>query len=308
MKRELGLDQISKDPASVVTVGTFDGVHLGHQAVLRYLVDRARDQAGRSVVLSFDPHPRQVVHGEDVPLLTTIEERADAMEKLGIDRFIVIPFTAEFSNLHAEEFVRKILVERIGLREIVIGYDHAFGRDRRGGADLLTVLGREHGFTVDVIPPQVVRQHVVSSSELREIISSRGDVALAAQLLGRPYSFLGTVVKGEGRGRGIGFPTANLRPNNSKKVVPAVGVYAVRARRGDATHDGMMNIGHRPTFGDGELALEVHLLDFDGDLYGTDLRVEFVARMRDERKFESLEALTQQLSKDRARCMDLLGG
>ncbi|MEX1054448.1 MAG: riboflavin biosynthesis protein RibF, partial [Rhodothermales bacterium] len=245
---------------------------------------------------------------EDVPLLTTIEERADAMEDLGIDRFIVIPFTTEFSKLQAEDFVRSILVDRIGLREIVIGYDHAFGRDRRGDAELLAVLGREHGFTVDVIPPQVVRQHVVSSSELRHIIAAEGDVKLAAQMLGRPYSFRGTVLRGEGRGRGIGFPTANLRPDHPKKVIPAVGVYAVRVRHGSEIHPGMMNIGHRPTFGEGRLALEVHLLDFDEDLYGRDLRVEFVARMRDERKFESREALTQQLSKDRARCIDLLGG
>lgn len=321
MKREYGLDQISVDPSSVVTVGTFDGVHVGHRAILRYLVRRAAEQGGTSVVASFDPHPREVVHEEEVPLLTTIPERATVMEQLGIDRFIVIPFTREFSKLQAEEFVRDVLVQRIGLQEIVIGYDHAFGRDRRGDAELLTALGTKHGFSVDVIPAQVVEEHVVSSTEIRDALTTEGDVKLAAQMLGRAYSLTGRVVKGEGRGRSIGFPTANLAVDHPRKVIPAVGVYAVRVYletpddRASSTGDGavtsayagMMNIGRRPTFGDHELTLEVHLLDFQRTIYGSDLRIEFVARMRDEQKFESVEALTEQLSRDRSRCKQLLG-
>ena len=311
MKREYGLDQISRDSSSVVTVGTFDGVHVGHQAILRYLVNRAAERSGTSVVLSFDPHPREVVHGEEVALLTTIDERAEVMEKLGIDRFIVIPFTEEFSKLQAESFVRDILVSRIGLQEIVIGYDHAFGRDRRGDAELLADLGNEHGFTVDIIPAQVVEEHVVSSTEIRAALTESGDVKLAAQMLGRRYSLKGTVTKGDGRGRTIGFPTANLSVDHPRKTIPAAGVYAVRvhvpAGESHEVYAGMMNIGNRPTFKGQDFAVEVHLLEFEGNLYGQDLRIEFVDRMRDERKFDSVEGLMEQLSRDRSRCMQLLG-
>lgn len=312
MKREFGLEQIRKDTSSVVTVGTFDGVHVGHQAIIRYLVNRARERNGTSVVVSFSPHPREVVHGEEIPLLTTIDERADAVEKLGVDRFIIILFTREFSRLKAEEFVREILVDRIGLREIAIGYDHAFGRDRRGGPEMLKDLGEQLGFTVDIIPAQVVNEHVVSSSEIRELLAGEGDVALAEALLGRPYSLRGTVVRGDGRGRAIGFPTANLSVDHPRKVIPAPGVYAVRVEipgrpaYGPGMLEGMMNIGYRPTFGSNDLAVEVHLLDFDDDLYGADLRVEFANRMRDEQKFESKQALVEQLSRDRSRCKVLL--
>ncbi len=312
MKREFGIDQIRNDPSSVVTVGTFDGVHVGHHAILRYLVDRATDRSGTSVVLSFDPHPREVVHSEEVPLLTTIDERAEVMERLGIDRFIVMPFTHDFSKLQADAFVRDVLVRRIGLQEIVIGYDHAFGRDRRGDADLLADLGERHGFTVDVIPAQVVEKHVVSSTEIREALTGAGDVRRAAQMLGRPYSLQGTVIKGDGRGRTIGFPTANLSVDHPRKVIPATGVYAVRAHPpGNSgpteSHAGMLNIGTRPTFGGRGVHVEVHLLDFRGDLYGKDLRIEFVERMRDEHKFDSVDALVEQLSRDRSRCKQLLG-
>lgn len=310
MIRQFGLDQIRHDPTSVLTVGTFDGVHVGHQAILKYLASRARERGGSSVVLSFDPHPREVVTGKAMPLLTTIAERADAVEAIGIDRFVILPFTKAFSMLPAEEFVEDILVRRIGLREIVIGYDHAFGHDRRGNAALLKQMGDDRGFTVDIIPAQVVAEHVVSSTQIRKLLESEGDVVSAAEMLGRNYSLRGTVVQGEGRGRSIGFPTANLDVEHPRKVVPAVGVYAVRVVR-DVTDGhalpGMMNIGFRPTFGDGERTVEVHLLDFDGTLYGDVLRIEFVARMRDERRFTSKEKLVQQLSEDRSRCKQLLG-
>ncbi|WP_456426068.1 bifunctional riboflavin kinase/FAD synthetase [Rhodocaloribacter sp.] len=305
MKREYGLEQVVHDDRSIVTVGTFDGVHLGHQAILRYLVRRARSNGGSSVVVTFDPHPREVVRGEPVPLLTTIEERAELLETLGLDRFIVIPFTPAFARLSAEDFVEKILVGRIGLKEIVIGYDHGFGRGRGGDAALLEALGGKLGFTVDVIPPQVVEKHVVSSTEIRALLMDEGDVCEAARLLGRPYALGGTVVEGARRGRSIGFPTANLEVDHPRKVIPKIGVYAVLATLDDGvtTLGGMMNIGRRPTFEDAGLHLEVHLLEFDGDLYGRRLRIEFVERLRDERKFESIDALVEQLSRDRERCM-----
>ena len=310
MKREYGLDEIRRDSSSVVTVGTFDGVHVGHQAILRYLVGRAEERGGRSVVMSFDPHPREIITGEPMPLLTTTEERADAVEAMGIDRFVMVPFTRAFSLLRAEEFVEDVLIDRIGLREIVIGYDHAFGHDRRGNAELLKVMGGRLGFTVDVIPPQVVEEHVVSSTEIRRQLQEHGDVEAAADMLGRPYSLSGTVVRGDGRGRTIGFPTANIHVGHARKVVPAQGVYAVRVERirtGAAEMPGMMNMGVRPTFGGGERTVEVHLLDFEDDVYGEDLRIEFVARMRDELRFGSREELIEQLSQDRSRCKQLLG-
>ncbi|MEX0599555.1 MAG: bifunctional riboflavin kinase/FAD synthetase [Rhodothermales bacterium] len=312
MKRQFGLEQIHHDPTSVVTVGTFDGVHVGHQAILKYLAARADARGGSSVVLSFDPHPREVVHNTPVPLLTTIDERADAVERIGIDRFVTLPFTEAFSKLDAVAFVEDVLIERIGLREIVIGYDHAFGRDRQGNAELLKELGTRYGFTVDVIPPQVVEEHVVSSTEIRALLSEKGNVTLAAEMLGRPYGLHGTVVRGDGRGRKIGFPTANIAINHPRKVVPATGVYAVRVQRmtgGKAGRqlNGMMNIGYRPTFGGGEHTVEVHLLDFDEDVYGEDLRIEFVRHLREERRFESKDELVEQLSRDRSRCIHLLG-
>lgn len=304
MIREYGLDQVVKDDRSVVTVGTFDGVHVGHQAILRYLQQRAETQAGQSVVVSFDPHPREVVHGEAVPLLTTIEERSDVMERLGIDRFIVIAFSEAFSKLDAEAFVEQVLVEQVGLKEIVIGYDHGFGRGREGDSDLLERLGARLGFAVDVIPPQAVDEHVVSSTEIRTRLVEEGDVTLAAEMLGRPYRLTGTVIEGDKRGRAIGFPTANLAVSHPRKVVPRRGVYAVRARGADLPvgQGGMMNIGQRPTFNSSGQHQEVHLFDYEGTLYGEELRIEFVKRIRDERQFDGIEALKEQLSRDRVRC------
>ena len=307
MKREYGLEQVARNPASVVTEGTFDGVHVGHQAIIRYLIERAQRQGGESVVITFSPHPREVVYGAEVPLLTTIEERADVLEKLGLDRLVVVEFTEAFSQLGAQAYVEEVLVETIGLQEIVIGYDHAFGRGREGNGALLEKLGKEHGFSVDVIPPQLVAEHVVSSSEVRRLLVEDGDVVGVRPLLGRPYGVTGTVVEGDRRGRTIGFPTANLDVRHPRKVIPKEGVYAVEVygARADGAVGGMMNIGRRPTFSGTDVRIEVHLLDFEGDLYGQELRTEFVDRLRDERPFTSPEALVEQLSTDRARCKHL---
>ena len=305
MKRQYGRDEIQRDDRSVVTVGVFDGVHAGHQAIIRYLTRRAERQGGRSVVVSFDPHPREVVQGQRVPLLTTVEERADLLEALGLDRFIVVPFTKDFAALSAEAYVEELLVGQIGLQEIVIGYDHKFGRGRGGDSALLERMGQTHGFMVDVISPQEVEQYgVVSSSAIRRVLLDEGDAEQAAQMLGRPYQLSGVVVEGDRRGRQIGFPTANLKIESDRKLVPKGGVYAVQVGlHGEASsRAGMMNIGTRPTFAGREMRVEVHLLDFEGDLYGAKLHVEFVRRLRDERPFDSVEALAEQLSQDEARC------
>ncbi|MFB6097601.1 MAG: bifunctional riboflavin kinase/FAD synthetase [Salinibacter sp.] len=308
MKREIGWDEITHNDRSVVTVGTFDGVHRGHQAIIEYLQTRADEQSGPSSLVSFDPHPRSVVHGEEIPLLTTVGERAKLLEELGLDRFVVVPFSMEFAQLGPEEYVEEVLVDRIGLQEITVGYDHRFGKDRAGDVDLLRELGPQYGFEVDVIPPQEVDHDVVSSSSIRTLLQEEGAVERANERLGRPYRLDGVVARGEGRGRKLGYPTANLGLRDARKLVPKRGVYATIVtlpngqRRG-----GMMNIGRRPTFDEMDVTVEVHLLDFEGDLYGERLSVQFLQRLRDEQKFETADALAAQLSEDERRCKDVVG-
>lgn len=308
MKREFGLDAVIPDDEAVVTVGTFDGVHQGHQAILHYLLKRARARNGVSTVVSFDPHPREVVHGETVPLLTTIEERAELLEAHGLDRFVVIPFTNAFARLSPEAYVEEVLLERVGLKEIVVGYDHRFGRDREGDRALLERLGTAYGFTVDVIPPREVDHDVVSSSTIRTLLAEEGDVRRATEMLGHPYALRGTVERGEGRGHALGYPTANLAMQDARKLLPKIGVYATRVQIDGAgpSYGGMMNIGRRPTFEGMNVTVEVHLLGFEGTLYGETLRVEFLQRLRDERKFDSPDALVAQLSRDEKHCRKIL--
>ena len=230
MEQAVPLSRVVRDTSSVVTIGTFDGVHLGHQSLLKYVLGRASTQRGRSVAVTFDPHPREVVHGESIELLSTVDERAEVMTKLGIDLVVVVAFTPAFARLSAEEFVRNVLVRQIGLREIVIGYDFSFGRGREGDAALLESLGREEDFTVDVMPAQMVDTQVVSSSAIRDLLVEAGDVTSAARMLNRRYSMRARVVRGDGRGRTIGYPTANLQPLDARKVIPRGGVYAVRVK------------------------------------------------------------------------------
>jgi len=308
MKFERGLEQLVRDPRSVVTVGTFDGLHRGHQAVLAYVRAQAQQRGGISTVLSFDPHPREVLRGEPVPLLTTIEERAALLEAFGIDRFIVLPFTPELAAMSAIDFVEQVLVGRIGLQAVCVGYDHTFGRNREGNVALLEALGPRYGFAVDVIPPQVVNDRTVSSTLIRQLLLRDGAVEQAARLLGRPYSLQAVVVRGDGRGRLIGFPTANLHAAHPRKIIPRNGVYAVRVWLADQPSwlGGMMNIGMRPTFEGDRRTLEVHILEFEDNLYGKLMRIDFIARLRDEQRFETVEALRAQLFRDRQRCIEVL--
>lgn len=298
---------ITRDDRSVVTTGTFDGVHLGHQAILHYLVERAGAVGGVPTVVTFSPHPREVVTGEPVPLLTTLDERADLLASLGVERFVVLPFSRDLSLLEPEAYVEDVLRGTVGLREIVIGYDHRFGRGRAGSRETLERLGARDGFTVDVIPEQVERGTTVSSTQIRRLLEA-GDAEGAAALLGRPYRITGTVVHGDARGRLIGFPTANVEPTHRRKVVPKVGVYAVRVTlRDGATHGGMMNVGRRPTFeADGAVRAEVHLFDFAGDLYGHTVAVDVLARLRDEMRFDGVDALVARLGEDRAEALAVL--
>ncbi|PSQ95746.1 MAG: bifunctional riboflavin kinase/FAD synthetase [Bacteroidetes bacterium SW_9_63_38] len=303
MNREFGWDNIARDDRSVVTVGTFDGVHRGHKVIVDHLLERAHQRGGPSTLVSFDPHPRSVVREQEVPLLTTVEERAAILEDMGLDRFVVIPFSTEFAKKAPEAYVEDVLVERIGLQEITVGYDHQFGRKRAGDVDLLRECGDRFGFTVDVISSQKVDQDVVSSRRIRSVLTEEGDVERAADLLGRPYELHGTVARGEGRGREIGFPTANIALDDPRKLVPKRGVYATLVTTPDGTtRGGMMNIGRRPTFDEMEVTAEVHVFDFEGDLYGERLSVQFLQRLRDEQKFDSADALAMQLSEDERHC------
>ena len=286
---------------SVVTVGTFDGVHCAHREIIREVVRLARIRQGRSVVITFDPHPKEVVSSTkgSVHLLTTIDERVALLEALGVDLMLVIPFTFEFSRTPAEAFYREYIVNGVGASEVVVGYDHMFGRDRQGTVRELEEMGRQHGFSLITVPAYEVRGEVVSSTRVRKALAA-GEIEHATALLGRPYRLQGRVIEGDHRGIMLGFRTANIRPEPGNKVVPGRGVYVVRVRVGDERRSGMMNIGVRPTVSMGlKEALEVHILDFERNIYGSLINVEFLRKLREERKFGSFSDLIAQLEKDR---------
>ena len=308
MSRIVHLENVRRDDNSVVTVGTFDGIHTGHRVLVSRVLERAAARNARSVVVTFHPHPRSIIHpGEPgIRLLTTLEERAELLSEMGIDEMVVIPFDRDFSLLGSREFIEQVLWERIGVSELVVGYDHQFGKNREGTIETVRKLGNELGFRVEVVSRQEYGEHTISSSAIRRALQEEGDVSLAARLLGRPYLLRGTVVHGDGRGRSIGFPTANILPDSPEKVIPGTGVYAVRVDTDRGGFNGMMNIGVRPTFhGTGE-TLEVHLLDFKGDLYGTAIEIRFVERIRDEKKFDRTEELVRQIERDREATRHLL--
>lgn len=285
---------------TVVTVGSFDGVHRGHEAVLKEIGDRARAAGRRSVLVTFDPHPMEVVNPAAAPqVLTTGPERREILAQTGLDYAVLLRFDRALASMSPEQFVREILVRGCGIRELVIGHDHGFGRGRQGDVELLGRLGAELGFAVDVVPALEVDGHVVSSTLVRRAVAG-GDLALATRLLGRRYYATGQVVPGDGRGKTVGVPTANLGGIPDRKLLPPDGVYAVRVEWRGGRADGMMNQGGKPTFRQAERSLEVHLFEHAGSLYGEWLKVEWVARLRDVQRFPSLDALRTQLERDRS--------
>jgi len=297
---------IRHDPNSVITIGTFDGVHLGHRAIIDELLSRARVCRARSVVMTFDPHPREIVHRGPVEYLSTLEERLAVLETTGIDVTLVLKFTHDFSRLSSRDFYDQYVVQKVGVREVVVGHDHMFGKDREAGLEELRKFGKEYGFTAIAVPPVSVDAQTVSSSAIREYLQ-RGDVEKAQRLLGRPYALRGMVVKGDGRGAGLGFPTANIQPGHINKLVPASGVYFVRANLGTQEMYGMSNIGFRPTFEtDHRRVVEVHLFDYHGNLYDQIVEIQFLKRLRSEQKFSSREELITQLQHDRNESMKYL--
>ncbi len=257
-------------------------------------------------MVSFDPHPRDILQpgASGIQLLTTLDERAEMLAAMGVDQLVVIPFTRDFSLLSSEEFIRNILWKTIGMAHIVIGYDHHFGRNREGGIDALRLMGEELGFQVESVDKHEVGTVTVSSTAARNALREEGDVGLVASFLGRPYALSGIVVHGQKRGRILGFPTANLRIHESRKIIPKTGVYSVDVEYAGQTWRGMLNIGMRPTFSDGMArTIEVHLIGFEGDLYGQSLAVRFIDRIRSERAFSGMEELRAQLEADRQVCI-----
>ncbi|GHA57683.1 bifunctional riboflavin kinase/FAD synthetase [Pontibacter akesuensis] len=291
----------------VVTSGTFDGVHVGHQKILRRVLERARQSGGQSVVITYWPHPRLVLFPEDndLQLLSTIDERIEHLRSLGIDYLLIIPFTKEFSRTTSRSFITDILVRAIGTKVLIIGYDHRFGKNREGSFEHLKARADQYGFEVEEIPRQDVDDVGVSSTKIRRALES-GDIETANSYLGRHYSITSTVEEGQKLGRTIGFPTANMAMPPAHKLIPGHGVYAVWAVVQEQRYPAMMNIGLRPTVDGKQLTLEVHLLDFSGDLYGQTLTVAFVDQLRKERKFEGLEGLQAQLEKDKEATKQLL--
>jgi riboflavin kinase/FMN adenylyltransferase len=296
------LNDIHQLPSSFrpfVTIGTFDGVHRGHKKVIQRLVERAQEQGVASMLITFDPHPREALGLGKIALLTDLEEKIALLKETALDYLLVIPFTQAFSQLTAKEFIDQYLVKRLNISGIILGYDHKFGNRREGNIDLLRHELEPLGIAVEEISAQAVDEIIISSTKIRHALSS-GNPFEAMRLLGYPYSFEGVVVHGAKNGRLIGFPTANLAPNSASKVIPGTGVYAVQCTLDDQPFLGMMNHGSRPTVDGIKEVVEVHFLDFNSDIYGRTVRVQLYDRIRDEQKFNGLNELKEQLVKDEA--------
>ena len=298
-----GTENANIQKPTVLTLGVFDGLHLGHQRIMQTVVERAKTANAHATAITFDPHPRAVLHPESAPpLLQTLDQRLANFEVLGIEQAIVIPFTQEFASNPAEDFLHDIVHDRLHAIEVYLGKGFAFGRGRGGNIELLRRMSEELGFFADEVPEVCVRGRRVSSSLIRALLSE-GRVNLARRMLGRPYGVEGVIIRGNQRGRTIGFPTANLKPHN--RVVPKNGVYATATLVDGTWRRSITNVGVRPTFDDGsDVSIESYIFDFDGDLYGDVLRVRFLHRIRDERKFSGIDELKAQIQKDTARALN----
>ncbi len=292
---------------AVVTIGTFDGVHLGHRKIISRLKEIADETGGETVLLTFFPHPRLILHPEDqdLRLINTISEKAGLLAQLGVDHLIITPFSRDFSNQTAEEYILDILVEKIGTKKIVIGYDHRFGKDRRGGLEQLQQFAPVYGYDVIEIPEQDIHEVAVSSTRIREALL-HGDIALANEFLGYPFFITGKVNRGDQIGRTIGYPTANILVEETYKLIPKDGIFAVKIYLHGSEHLGMGYIGHRPTINGMTRNIEVNIFDFNRDIYSQPIRMEFLHYVRDDMKFNSLEELTEQLGKDKFAVEKLL--
>ncbi len=307
MKVIENIEGFEKLPYAAVTIGTFDGVHLGHQEILKKVVEEANSNEGKSILITFWPHPRFILKkdADDLKLLSTFKEKVRLLESLGLDYVIKIPFTPKFSNLSADEFVRTILVDQIGTKKLYIGYDHRFGNNREGDIQFLKGQSSKYGYEVFEIPRQDIDDIGISSTKIRNALHE-GDIRLSHTLLGRNYSIKGLVVQGEKVGREIGFPTANIQIDKEYKLLPGDGAYAIIAELDGNKFEGMLNIGFKPTVNGSQRTIEAHLFNFDENIYGREITIEFVQSLRKEKKFNSLNELKLQLEKDKAQAIDIL--
>ncbi len=307
MKVYTNIEKFKDVKNPIVTTGTFDGVHLGHQKIISRLKDVAKNENGETVLLTFYPHPRMVLFPDDneLKLLNTQEEKINLLEHYGVDHLIIYPFTKEFSRLTSVEFVRNILVNHIHTKRLVIGYNHHFGRNREGSFEHLKEYGPLYGFEVEEIPAKDIDSIEVSSTKIRKALQS-GDVETAATYLGHAYSLTGKVVKGQQLGRTMGYPTANIVVENKYKLIPADGVYAVKVKHKGKLFGGMLNIGNNPTIVGKGRSIEVNIFDFNEDIYGDDATIYFIKRLRDELKFNGLDELKNALASDKQNTLKIL--
>lgn len=309
MHRYWNIREFPRAVAPVLTTGIFDGVHKGHQAMIARLRERAREMGRESALLTFHPHPKTIL-APDKPLqlIDTIEERAELLAEEGIDHLIIHPFSQEFASLTAKRYIERILVEELNIAHLVVGTDHRFGKGREGDNHFLGQEAPKHGFTIEEVQPIRIEGHEVGSSLVREALK-KGEVAWAKRLMGHSFELTGQVIRGDQRGRDIGFPTANLEVSDPYKIVPGNGVYAVNVKRGNEWYRGMMNIGTRPTVEKEELdrSIEVHIFDLDQDLYGESLTLSFEERIRGEQKFSGMAELQAQLERDRETALGVFG-
>lgn len=300
------LSEFKKLKHAVVTIGTFDGVHHGHQKIVHRLCELAKESGGESVIVTFFPHPRMIIDPEnqELKLINTIKEKAEILEKLGVDHLIITPFTRDFSNLSAAEYIKDILVDHIGTKQLIVGYDHRFGKDRQGGMNELLAFAKIYHFEVEEIPEQDINDVAVSSTKIREALLE-GNVGLAAEYLGYPFSIRGPVIKGDKIGRTIGFPTANIFVEETYKLIPGDGIYAVTVEMEGTSgfnkeiYQGMAYIGQRPTINGMTRNIEVNIFDFNREIYGQTITMNFLKFLRHDVKFTGLEALTSQLQEDK---------
>ncbi len=291
---------------AVITIGTFDGVHKGHQKIIAQLIDEAKKIDGETVIITFYPHPRQVINPDSkIEFLNDIKEKATLLEAAGVDNLVVINFNESFANLSAEEYINEFLIKTFNPRKIVIGYDHRFGKGRTGDYTLLEQAGAKNGFEVIELSAQLLNQITISSTKIRNALYE-GNISLANNLLGYTFSFSGKVVEGNKLGRTIGFPTANIQLDSEEKIIPINGVYAVQVIVNQSFYNGMMNIGFRPTVDGKKRTIEVNIFDFDQDIYGESIVVKLLHYIRSEVKFNGIDALKEQLNKDSIAVKDML--
>ena len=306
MKIYRSIEDYDEDKRSVVTIGTFDGIHLGHQEILSRLIESSKNKDLNSVVLTFFPHPRIILNKyNEVKMIDTLDEKIIHLNEIGIDSLIIHPFDRNFSLLSANQFIKDFLVDKLKIKHIIIGYDHRFGKGREASVTDLKNYANDYDFTVEEIKAQEIEKITVSSTKIRNSIN-QGDIKTTEKYLGRSFNLTGKIVKGDGLGKKINYPTANIFIEETYKIIPKDGVYLVETIIKDELFNGMMNIGHRPTIGKNVKSIEVHLFNFNEDIYGQVISIKMISKIRDEKKFSSIQALKEQLVKDENYCLKLI--